>query len=300
VQVRNFTVEKGGVNAGNIVVLLYSSAESFARAVPIIQAVTLEQYSSLGVPGSSIGSWVMARCGAVVQVRLVETAGTLPQADPKVLADMLGMQLAPLVCQLEGAPAPNIAAQPTAPRSLDELRAVDLEALMTQPGVFPPNYSVGPFSKRVPDQLRNLPEPVQVRNATLKNQGLNAGNIVVLLYASIDERDRALQTGAELISKQGQFVPFEGPTPPPLPALQPDATPVAGERSLTFGLLPPGTTFEGAAFAGPPQVIFARCGAVVHLRTGANSGIAIGDTLDDSLASIIRSLDERITPLVCQ
>ena len=308
IQVRNFTVKESGVNAGNIFVVVHPSTEERDRAVQTMQAAAAARFVPFGDAGSGTavfsGSSMVVRCGAVVEVRLVGTEGTAPQAKATALAQALEAQLAPLVCPPEEVQAgtnaaPSVAGQPTAPLPAEQLRAVDLEALMTQPNVLPPNYSAGPFSKRVPDQLRDVPEPVQVRNATLKHQGLNAGNIVVLLYGSIAERDQALQTGADLIANQNGFGVIEGASPPPP---QPDTTPVAGERSFTFGLLPPGVTFTGDVplYQGEQQVIFARCGAVVHVRVSGGQGFTLSDKLDESLAAIIRSLDEHLTPLVCQ
>jgi len=155
--------------------------------------------------------------------------------------------------------APSVPVFSTNPLPADQLSTVDLEALLAQPDLLPENTTIGQVSKRVPDQFRDVPPPVHVRNFSLKASGLSAGNIVVLLYGSTDERDRAAQTIADVV--EDQLAPFGEEPPSPVPR-QPDATPVVGDRSYTFGLLPPGVTLEGDAglFRGSQQVFLRAVG----------------------------------------
>jgi ABC-type dipeptide/oligopeptide/nickel transport system permease subunit len=194
--------------------------------------------------------------------------------------------------------APSVPQFSTNPLPAAQLTALDLEALVQEPGLLPENITIGQVSERVPVQFSDVPVPAQARNFNLKASGVSAGNIVVLLYGSTEERDRAAQTMADVV--EDQVVPFGTAPSPPAPR-QPDATPVAGDQSYTFGLLPPNTSLEQTPFpVGPQQVIFARCGAVVQVRPAGASGFTVSDQLDEGLMAMVKTLDERLTPAVCQ
>ncbi len=190
------------------------------------------------------------------------------------------------------------AAFSTTPVSADALGAIDLDALLTQDDLLPTGYAVlGRPSQRLPDTLRNVPEPVQVRAASLTLSGVSAGNIAVLLYPSIQERDVA-----ETVLAQGrlggggnqvyEFAEIEAPGFSPSPPL------VAGVGERALGQSAQSDTsndFGGTTSIA--KVVFMRCGAVVHIRLASTT---TREDLQPAATEIAQMLDQQLALLVCQ
>jgi len=264
IQARNVSLKAAGVSAGNIIMLFYPTTEERDRAMyTIFEAQVGEGFSAGGVRFS--GSALGRQCSVLVQVRLVSNTNPSVRAEATAVAQALEMQLAPHVCQPADAQAAQAspgasASYGNAPRSADELAALDLEVLMAQPGLLLENTTIGHVSTRVPDRFRAVPPPLQTRNFSLKESGVSVGNIVVLLYSSLEEHDRAAQT------------------------MQ------AATAALGIGDAGSGTP----VFSGSSMVV--RCGAVVQVRLVRNDSTS----LQADAMALAQALEAQLAPHVCQ
>ncbi len=160
---------------------------------------------------------------------------------------------------------------------------------------------VGQVSKRVPDAIRNVPEPVQVRNFSLKQAGITIGNVAVFLYPTTAERDQAVAqiTRRVLVDAVGQVVEFDpDELEPGYPriAFQPitgvgEQALVRSGRSDTQNVPDADTNITSDA-----QMVFVRCGAAVQVRLSSTTP----DDLQPNATQIAQALDQQLAPRVCQ
>jgi hypothetical protein len=253
---------------------------------PDFQGCTVEPGSGVLLPVDV----VFQRCNVAVQVRISTTTSAGQNKQVARFAKVVDEALSPVVCQPQAASNGQAAASAaptfsTDPVAAERLAAIDLEALITQPQLLPSGFDVGQMSQRVPDRLRMVPKPLQVRSMTVTQAGLSAGNVTVLVYPTLEERDRAYSAVVNVMKQQDAAANTMGLV---LPSDQPS---VAGERSLTRGYFT-----DGAGGLLPDEVVFTRCAAVVWVHLGNETNAPP----HQATITYAKALDAQLAPRVCR
>jgi hypothetical protein len=168
-------------------------------------------------------------------------------------------------------PSPTQPYEPTVNSSTASLAidAQDLHTLVILDGDLPPGYKSGQVLAQLPNLFDGIPIARHTFYQLFEHEGSGAGGLAILLY---DQPDQAQLAYDHLLQGMGvdESRPVEG----------------IGEQADIYIFYQPGAAFLFV------DLLFQRCGAVVHMR--------LGETYKKELAiSYAQRLDERLTPLVC-
>ncbi len=171
---------------------------------------------------------------------------------------------------------------------MEQIDTLDLKAILTQSGVVPAQLDVWQTSARLPHALRNVPPPTKLFILYVRLGGNASGAAEVLLYSTAEARDQALPLVVDAMATEFAILsPGASPLPPP-----PEVSPApVGERSFVAG--EPGsttTTFD--------QLVWTRCGAVVHVSLQSTGGGSV--PVIELISTCSRSLDQQLAPQICQ
>ena len=178
-------------------------------------------------------------------------------------------QPSPIVPTNTPQPSPTATLAPTSTPL--PLSGIDLESIIIEDGDLPAGFSGAQIRDVAPGMFRDLPLAQNTVYQQLEKNGETAGGIAIFLYDSQENVEEAynlivdgMTDDAELSNNVGEKA-----------------------TTLSMSMTALGITTKAA------EIVFVRCGAVVHIRMTGTSDV-------DSVVAYAKRLDRRIEILVCR
>jgi hypothetical protein len=180
-------------------------------------------------------------------------------------ASSAGNQL-PAGDELPSAPPPAVS---TPPKTLEVFNELDLQSLSSQPGDLPEDYQGGQVLDELPKLFAEVPPAGRGFYRLIERDGAGAGGVAILLYPDSQQADRAYQLLFQGMGTEDSEV-VDG----------------VGERAQLYVFYQAGVSFRFV------DLLFERCGAVVHIR--------LGETFNkEPVVSYAQKLDKRLSDAIC-
>lgn len=164
---------------------------------------------------------------------------------------------------------PPVSLQSTPLPSLD-FDALNLHSLVILDGDLPQNYAAGQVLQELPKLFAAAPPADRSFYQLIEQDGSGAGGVAILLYS---DRQQSAKAYDHLLQGMGieESEPVNG----------------MGEHAQVYVFYQAGVSFRFV------DLLFERCGAVVHIR--------LGETFNkESVISYAQKLDHRLTEMICR
>ena len=153
------------------------------------------------------------------------------------------------------------------PVAIDDL---DLQALAILDGDLPPGYQGGQILDGLPKIFEGIPPTELAFYQLIEREGSGAGGVAILFFTGADRVSQAYdQLHQSMVIEETESISG------------------LGERSEVYIFYQAGVSFRFV------DVLFERCGVVVHVR--------LGDTFNkDEAVSYAKKLDQRLSEVICR
>lgn len=155
------------------------------------------------------------------------------------------------------------------------LSEIDIEPIIIKDGDLPIGYSGGQVKDVAPRGYTYMPPAEKTIYQELVKDGKLSGFVVIFLYSTQENVERAYVRVSQLLSDNGDT----------------ESSNIAGEKATIAADF---LGYDNAAIA------FVRCSAVVEIRILGVTDIVASMQLEESIGSYAKRLDERLKPLICR